>query len=123
MKHSSGFTNLVSEIKPAVIEKDPATVKNLLATNEQVILIDVRETEEWDEGYISGAIHLSKGIIERDIEKVVPDKNTEIILYCRGGMRSVIAANNLQKMGYHNICSMQGGITAWINANYDITYD
>lgn len=123
MKYSSGFTHLVSELKPAVIEKDITTVKKLLETNKNIILIDVRETEEWDEGYIPGAIHLSKGIIERDIEKIIADKNTEIILYCRGGMRSVIAANNLQKMGYTNLCSMHGGITAWMNANYEITYD
>lgn len=123
MKHSSGFINLVSELKPVVVEKEPSVVKELLATNSQIILIDVRETEEWDEGYIPGALHISKGIIERDIEKVIPDKTTEIILYCRGGMRSVIVANNLQKMGYHNICSMQGGITAWINENYEITFD
>lgn len=123
MKYSSGFTHLVSEIKPAITEKDASTVKQLLETNKNIILIDVRETEEWDEGYIPGAIHISKGIIERDIEKIVTDKNTEIILYCRGGMRSLIAANNLQKMGYTNLCSMQGGITAWMNAQYEIICD
>ena len=83
-------------------------------------MLDVREESEWAKGYLPGAIHLSKGIIERDIEKVIKDSNAEIILYCRGGMRSALAADNLQTMGYKHVISMDGGFRAWNTAGYPI---
>lgn len=123
VEHTSGFIDLINGLKQIIQEKDIDTIKNILdnTANHSRVLIDVREADEWDEGYIPGAIHLSKGIIEREIEKVVPEKDREVILYCRGGMRSLIAADSLQKMGYSNVCSMIGGITAWREANYPIT--
>lgn len=123
MQHSSGFIDLISELKHTVKEKDVTQVKQELDSSKALVLIDVRETDEWDDGYIPGAIHLSKGILERDIEKIVPDKSSEIILYCRGGYRSMISADAIQKMGYNNVSSMTGGIIAWEQAGYDITDD
>ncbi len=124
MQHSTGFMELVNQVKNQIKELDVKNVKNKLdSSSTQLVLIDVRETEEWDEGFIPGAIHLSKGIIERDIEKIIPNKNSEIILYCGGGYRSMLAADNIQKMGYNNVISMSGGIKAWVNANYPIDYD
>lgn len=124
MQHSTGFMELVNQVKNQIKELDVKNVKNKLdSSSTQLVLIDVRETEEWDEGFIPGAIHLSKGIIERDIEKIIPNKNSEIILYCGGGYRSMLAADNIQKMGYNNVISMSGGIKAWMNANYPIDYD
>lgn len=124
MQHSSGFMELINQVKHTIKELDITSVKTALeSNNSNLVLIDVRETEEWDEGFIPSAIHLSKGIIERDIEKIIPDKSSEIILYCGGGYRSMIAADNLQKMGYKNVFSMAGGIKAWLQANYPVDYD
>lgn len=124
MHHSSGFMNLIHELQENVQEKNINQVKKLIDSSApNLILVDVRETEEWDEGYIPGAIHLSKGILERDIEKVIPDKNAELILYCRGGYRSIIAASSLLKMGYTNVTSMSGGISAWQQADLPVEYD
>lgn len=123
MEHTSGFMNLISDLQNKVNEKDVLTVKNILDSNANIVLVDVRETEEWDEGYIPGALHICKGIIERDIEKIIPNKNTEVILYCRGGYRSMIAAESIQKMGYSKVISMTGGITAWQQAGFELTED
>ncbi|MBP9722968.1 MAG: sulfurtransferase, partial [Gammaproteobacteria bacterium] len=102
MNHTASFTDLVAELKKTTPEITIETVKQMLCnkTNSNFVLIDVRESEEWDEGYILGAIHLSKGILERDIEKFVPNKNTKLVLYCGGGSRSLISAFNILKMGY-----------------------
>ena len=113
MKHSEGFLNIVNDAKSRIRE---VTVAATQARNADAKLIDVREDNEWEAGHAAGAIHLGKGIIERDIEKTVPDKATELILYCGGGYRSALAVDALQKMGYTNVFSMAGGWKAWKEA-------
>jgi len=118
MMHSPAFLKLVDEAKRRITQTTPKHVKAKLEKKEQFRLIDVREASEWRNGHIKGAIHLSKGIIERDIEKTVPDKSAEVILYCGGGYRSALVADNLQKMGYANVVSMSGGWRKWIALDY-----
>ena len=115
MKHSPGFLKLVNDAKPRVREVSvEETRRKLEAGNAKVI--DVREDSEWAAGHARGAEHIGKGVIERDIETRVPDKNAEIILYCGGGFRSTLSADSLQKMGYTNVASMAGGWRAWQEA-------
>jgi rhodanese-related sulfurtransferase len=118
MKHSEGFLNIVNDAKSRVPETNVEEVKKRLDQGDKFTLVDVREDNEWAKGHLPGAVHLSKGIIERDIETTVPDKNAEIILYCGGGFRSALAADNLQKMGYKKVISMDGGWRGWNAANY-----
>lgn len=113
MTHSDGFLKLVDDAKTRVQECTVADVRRSRQTGEAFHLIDVREDSEWAQGHALGAIHLGKGIIERDIEKAVPDKNTRLVLYCGGGFRSALAGDNLQKMGYTNVRSLAGGWRAW----------
>jgi len=113
MKHSEGFLKVVDDAKSRIKEVTVADTRDRLAANPNAKLIDVREDNEWDEAHAKGAIHLGKGIIERDIEATVPDKSTETILYCGGGYRSALAADVLQTMGYTNVWSMAGGWKAW----------
>ncbi len=114
MKHSEGFLKLVDDAKTRIKEVTVADTRDRLAVaNSGVRLIDVREDDEWRTGHAAGAEHLGKGIIERDIEATVPDKATEVILYCGGGYRSALAADVLQGMGYTNVWSMAGGWSAW----------
>jgi rhodanese-related sulfurtransferase len=113
MEHSEGFLNLVNDAKTRVREVTVAETQQRMSENKEVKLIDVREDNEWNEAHVAGAIHLGKGIIERDIEKTVPDKDAELILYCGGGYRSALATDSLQKMGYTNVWSMAGGWKAW----------
>ena len=113
MKHSEGFLKLVNDAKSRVREISVADTRARLAADQSVQLIDVREDNEWQAGHAAGAKHLGKGIIERDIENEVPDKSTELILYCGGGYRSALVADVLQKMGYTNAWSMAGGWKAW----------
>lgn len=113
MKHSEGFLKITNDAKTRVKEINVPDTRERLDQNPSAKLIDVREDNEWDAGHASGAIHLGKGIIERDIEVAVPDKSTEIILYCGGGYRSALAADVLQEMGYTNVWSMAGGWKAW----------
>ena len=113
MKHSEGFLRLVDDAKSRIQEVNVDTTLNRLKANPGAKLIDVREDNEWSEAHAAGAEHLGKGIIERDIEARVPDKSTELILYCGGGYRSALAADVLQKMGYSNVWSMAGGWKAW----------
>ena len=113
MKHSEGFLNLVNDSKTRIREVNVAETQQRMAQNPGAKLIDVREDNEWQSAHAAGAIHLGKGIIERDIEQLVPDKATELILYCGGGYRSALAADVLQKMGYTNVFSMAGGWKAW----------
>ena len=110
MKHSEGFLNIVNDAKSRIRE---VTVAETRARKTHAKLIDVREDNEWEAGHAAGAIHLGKGVIERDIETTLPDKATELILYCGGGYRSALAADALQKMGYTNVFSMAGGWKAW----------
>jgi rhodanese-related sulfurtransferase len=113
MKHSEGFLKIVNDSKTRIKEVTVAETRDRLAANPNAKLIDVREDNEWDAAHAKGAIHLGKGIIERDIEATVPDKSTETILYCGGGYRSALAADVLQTMGYTNVWSMAGGWKAW----------
>jgi rhodanese-related sulfurtransferase len=112
MKHSPEFLKLVEDAKSRVREVSVEETRRKLDSSKATVL-DVREESEWNAGHVRGAEHLGKGIIERDIEAKVPDKNAEIILYCGGGFRSALSADNLQKMGYSNVYSMAGGWRAW----------
>src|SRR5262245_42725234 len=116
MKHSEGFLNLVNDAKSRIREVTVAETQQRMRETQEVKLIDVREDNEWETAHAAGAVHLGKGIIERDIETAVPDKNTELILYCGGGYRSALAADVLQRMGYTNAWSMAGGWKAWKEA-------
>jgi rhodanese-related sulfurtransferase len=112
-QHSPRFLKIVNESKEHVRETDVDEVKAKLDRGEKLILIDVREESEFAKDHLPGAIHLGKGVIERDIEEKVPDLNAPLVLYCGGGYRSALAADNLQKMGYKNVLSMDGGIRVW----------
>jgi len=120
MKHSEGFLKIVDDAKSRVREVTVAETQARTQQNREAKLIDVREDNEWEAAHAAGAIHLGKGIIERDIEATVPDKDTELILYCGGGYRSALAADVLQKMGYTNVFSMAGGWKAWKETGGDI---
>ena len=120
MKHSEGFLKLVNDAKTRVREVTVAETQQRLKQNPNAKLIDVREDNEWQAGHAAGAEHLGKGIIERDVEEKVPDKSTEMILYCGGGFRSALSADVLQEMGYTNVFSMAGGWKAWKESGADI---
>ncbi len=120
MKHSPGFLRLVEEARRRVKECTVEQAKAALDRGDPVHFIDVREDHEFAADHARGARHLGKGIIERDIETAVPDKDAAIILYCGGGYRSVLAADALQQMGYRNVTSMTGGIRAWREAGYPV---
>ena len=113
MKHSEGFLKIVNDAKTRIKEVTVEDTKARLSQNPDARLIDVREDNEWQAAHAAGAVHLGKGIIERDIEEKVPNKSTELILYCGGGFRSALAADVLQQMGYTNVFSMAGGWKAW----------
>ena len=123
MKHSEGFLKLVNDAKRRVREVTVAETQKRVEENPDARLIDVREDSEWQAGHAASAVHLGKGIIERDIEEKIPDKTAEIILYCGGGYRSALAADNLQKMGYTNVLSMDGGIRGWREKSFPLTRD
>jgi rhodanese-related sulfurtransferase len=112
VKHSPGFLKIVDDAKSRVREIDVGETRRQLESG-KAKLIDVREQSEWAAGHARGATHMGKGVIERDIEERFPDKNAPLILYCGGGFRSALAADNLQKMGYRNVASMAGGWRAW----------
>jgi rhodanese-related sulfurtransferase len=118
MKHSPLFLKLVDEAKTRVKQLDFREVKQRLDRGEKLILVDVREDSEWARGHLPGAVHLGRGIIERDIEQAFPDKGAPLALYCGGGFRSALSADNLQKMGYTNVISMDGGWRAWTAAGF-----
>ncbi len=113
MKHSERFTQLVDEARSRVREVTPEETLERLGSEHPPLLVDVREESEWEKGHAAEAIHIGKGVIERDIEKHVEDPDREIILYCGGGYRSVLAADSLQKMGYANVASMSEGWRGW----------
>jgi rhodanese-related sulfurtransferase len=121
MQHSEGFLKLVKDAKSRVKEVDYREIKKRLDAGEKFTLVDTREDLEWAKGHLPGAIHLGKGVIERDIEKTIPDRNAPVVLYCGGGFRSALAADNLQKMGYTNIISMDGGWRGWTESGYPVT--
>jgi rhodanese-related sulfurtransferase len=123
MAHSTNFLKLVNDAKTRVKETNVADVKRRIDAGEKLILVDVREDNEWTKGHAAGAVHLGKGIIERDIEQAVPDPKTKVILYCGGGFRSALVADNLQKMGYSNVESMDGGWRGWLEAGLPTAKD
>ncbi len=109
MKHNPGFLKLVNDAKSRIRQIDVEGYKKMVAAKEPHVLMDTREDSEWADGHVAGAVHLGKGIIERDIEAIYPDKTTRLVLYCGGGFRSALAADNLQRMGYTNVISLDGG--------------
>ncbi|HEY2931414.1 MAG TPA: rhodanese-like domain-containing protein [Acidobacteriota bacterium] len=117
MQHSEGFLKIVNASKARIKQTNVDEVARRLEKGEKLVLIDVREDNEWEKGHARGAVHLGKGIIERDVESTFPDKNQELILYCGGGYRSALAADALQQMGYKNVISMDGGWKAWKGRN------
>jgi rhodanese-related sulfurtransferase len=120
MHHSTGFLNLVNDAKSRVRETTPEVVRRRQETGDPFHLVDVREDTEWERGRALGSIHLGKGIIERDIERAIPDRDAEIVLYCGGGFRSALAADTLAKMGYTNVVSMDGGWKRWRELGYPV---
>jgi len=118
--HSPRFLLLATETKKRIKEITPAILKNKIDQQESFTLIDVREDQEWLSGHIPTAIHISKGIIERDIEKIIPDLSAEIVVYCSGGFRCALVADSLQKMGYTNVCSLETGSQSWITEGYSM---
>lgn len=116
MVHSPQFLKLVNESRKKIKETNVADVKRRMDAGEKFLLVDVREESEWANGHLPGAVYMGRGIIERDIEQKVPDTGTKLILYCGGGFRSALAADNLQKMGYHSVESMDGGWRGWLEA-------
>ena len=123
MQHNLGFLKLVDDTKRRIKECAAADVQARMTRGEQFHFIDVREDHEYQVDHAKGACHLGKGIIERDIETVIPDKHAPIVLYCGGGFRSALAADALQQMGYTDVLSMDGGIKAWREAGYLIESD
>lgn len=121
MAHAPNFLKLVQEAKARVKETNVADVKRRMDAGEKFLLVDVREDNEWANGHLPGAVHMGRGIIERDVENKVPDASAKMILYCGGGFRSALSADNLQKMGYKNVESMDGGWKVWVEAGFPTT--
>ena len=122
-KHPPGFLKIVDDAKQRIHEVSIDEVKSKLDRGEKFVLVDVREESEFAKDHLPGAIHLGKGVIERDIEDRVPDPRTPLVLYCGGGFRSALAADNLQKMGYTNVLSMDGGVRGWREKNLPMIKD
>lgn len=121
--HAEGFLNLVRDAKSRIKEEDFRATKKRIDAGEKFVLVDTREESEWMRGHLPSAIHLGKGVIERDIERIVPDKDATIVLYCGGGFRSALAADNLQTMGYRNVISMDGGWRGWTDSGFPVVKD
>ncbi|MGH7449190.1 MAG: rhodanese-like domain-containing protein [Longimicrobiales bacterium] len=120
MKHNPAFLRIVDEARPRVTETDVAAVRGRIERGDAFHLIDVREDSEWAKGHLPGATHVGRGVLERDIETIIPDTGADIVLYCGGGYRSALAADALQKMGYTNVKSMDGGFRGWKSADLPI---
>ena len=120
MKHNPGFLELVNQVKPNVRQCAVEVVKGRLDRGEAFHFIDVREDSEFAAGRAYGARHIGRGVLERDIETLIPDRDADIVLYCGGGFRSALAADSLQKMGYRRVVSMDGGFRAWSTAGYPL---
>jgi rhodanese-related sulfurtransferase len=118
--HSERFVTLVNDAKTRIEEITPEEVKEKQDAGDDFVLLDVREQDEWQKSHIAGAEYLGKGVIERDIETEYPNTEQELVLYCGGGFRSALAADNLQKMGYHNVKSLAGGFRSWTEAGLPI---
>ncbi|MFW0097632.1 MAG: rhodanese-like domain-containing protein [Coxiella endosymbiont of Haemaphysalis qinghaiensis] len=122
-QNSHGFVELVTAAKANIEETDVYAVKKMIEEGAGLDLIDVREEKEWDKGHLPGAIHLGRGVIERDLEAVIPDNQRKLVLYCSGGFRSALAADSIRKMGYYNVLSMDGGFTGWKRAGFPVVND
>jgi rhodanese-related sulfurtransferase len=120
MQHSPRFLKIVDDARSRVRETNVDEIKSRLDAGEKFTLVDVREESEFTKDHLPGAIHLGKGVIERDIEERVPDLDAPLVLYCGGGYRSALAADNLQKMGYRNVLSMDGGVRGWREKGYPL---
>ena len=118
MEHSPGFLKVVNEARPYVKELTVEKAREHLAKNPNAVLMDVREDLEWQNGHAKEAVHLGKGVFERDLENMIPDPNREIIMYCGGGYRSVLTASVAQKMGYRNVYSLAGGYKALLKSDW-----
>ena len=118
--HSKRFLSIVNDAKERISETNVEKVKDKLDRGDKLHLVDVREESEWNKGHIPNAMYIGKGVIERDIEKKINNTDAEIILYCGGGFRSALAADNVQQMGYTNVSSMDGGYSGWVKAEYPI---
>ena len=123
MEHSEGFLKIVADAKSRVQEISVAETRRRLDNGHAFYFIDVREDHEWTNGHAKGAIHLGKGIIERDIETTIPNLKAEIVLYCGGGYRSALAADALQKMGYRKVFSMAGGYKDWVEGGHPVVQE
>jgi rhodanese-related sulfurtransferase len=121
MEHAPGFLKLVNEAKPRVQELTVEQARVHLAANPNAKLIDVREDSEWQKQRAQNAIHLGKGILERDLERTIPDPETELVMYCGGGYRSILTADAAQKMGYKKVYSLAGGYKAMVASNWPMT--
>ena len=122
-QHPPRFLKIVDDSKSRIRQTTVDLIKSRLDQHEKFLLVDVREDNEWQKDHLPGAVHMGKGIIERDVEQKVPDLNAEMVLYCGGGFRSALAADNLQKMGYTNVISMDGGIREWREKGYPLAKD
>jgi rhodanese-related sulfurtransferase len=123
MAHSPEFLKLVDESKSKIKQLTTDQVMQKMQAGEKFHFVDCREDDEWREGYAKGAIHIGRGVLERDIEEEIPNKEEPIVLYCGGGFRSALAAESIQKMGYKNVISMDGGIREWKQKGYPIAKD
>ena len=121
--HPPRFLKIVNDARSRIRETNVNEIKSRLDRGDRFLLVDVREESEYAKDHLPGAIHMGKGVIERDVEAKVPDLNAEIVLYCGGGFRSALAADNLQKMGYTNVLSMDGGIRGWRENGYPLIRD
>ena len=121
--HPPRFLKIVDDARTRIRETNVDAIRARLDRGDKFVLVDVREESEFAKDHLPGAIHMGKGVIERDIEMKVPDLNAEMVLYCGGGFRSALAADNLQKMGYTNVISMDGGIREWREKGYPLTRD
>jgi rhodanese-related sulfurtransferase len=120
MDHAPGFLKLVNEARPHIKEVTLEETRERLKLNPKAVLLDVREESEWQNGHAAEAAHLGKGILERDLERMFPDPNTEILMYCGGGYRSILACDAAQRMGYKNIASVKGGYKAMVAAQWPL---
>lgn len=123
MKHDPNFEKVVDDARTRIEETTVPVIHERLEKGETFLLIDVREKEEWDKGHIPGAVHVGKGVIERDIHSVAESMDQEMVLYCGGGYRSALAADNLKKMGYTKVISMDGGMRGWKEAGHEVAVD
>jgi rhodanese-related sulfurtransferase len=121
MVHSPGFLNIVDEARPRVKEISLEEARRRLEQNPLAVLVDVREDKEWEKGHAARARHLGKGVLERDLEEMIPNRQTEILMYCGGGFRSVLTCDAAQRMGYLNVWSIQGGYKAMTAAHWPMT--